>query len=179
MLKCLHVYSRIKKEKELVEENKCNNFYISESISIARMVQQFQRSHIVERVQLILQVFWLLKTQLRGHIPERGRGVPPLSKLCKNHLLKEIHVVYFLLWLKKQGCWWLFFQTLLTSSLSKGIHSNVVTKYDRHTFSPYIKIIINSSYRNNYFLKKHTKSFINTVVDNKKQYPDKLYNSAW
>ena len=29
------------KEKELLEENKYNNFYISESIDRARMVQQF------------------------------------------------------------------------------------------------------------------------------------------
>ena len=30
---------RIKKEKKLVEENKCNNFYISDSICRARIVQ--------------------------------------------------------------------------------------------------------------------------------------------
>ena len=30
------------KEKEEAEENKCNNFYISDSIRRARMVQQFQ-----------------------------------------------------------------------------------------------------------------------------------------
>ena len=29
------------KEKEEAEENKCNNFYISDSIGGARMVQQF------------------------------------------------------------------------------------------------------------------------------------------
>ena len=34
---------RIKKEKEEVEENKCNNFYISDFICIAGMVQQFQK----------------------------------------------------------------------------------------------------------------------------------------
>ena len=32
------------KEKEEAEENKCNNFYISDSIGRARMVQQFRRS---------------------------------------------------------------------------------------------------------------------------------------
>jgi len=31
------------KEKEEAEENKCNHFYISDSIGRARMVQQFQR----------------------------------------------------------------------------------------------------------------------------------------
>ena len=30
------------KEKEEAEENKCNNFYISDSIGKARMVQQFR-----------------------------------------------------------------------------------------------------------------------------------------
>ena len=34
------------KEKEEAEENKCNNFYISDSIGRARMAQQFQRSRI-------------------------------------------------------------------------------------------------------------------------------------
>ena len=96
-------------------------------------------------------------------------GTPPLKTVQKSFTKGNSCRLFFLLWLKKQGCWWLFFQTLLTSSLSKGIHSNVVTKYDRHTFSPYIKIIINLSYRNNYFLNKHTKTFINIVVDNKKQ----------
>ena len=38
--------SRIKKEKELVKENKCNNFYISDSIGKVRIVQQFWRSWI-------------------------------------------------------------------------------------------------------------------------------------
>ena len=50
------------KEKEEVEENKCNNFYISDSIGRARMVQQFrnggtERNGTEERrngVQLIL-----------------------------------------------------------------------------------------------------------------------------
>ena len=32
------------KEKEEAEENKCNHFYISDSIGRARMVQQFWRS---------------------------------------------------------------------------------------------------------------------------------------
>ena len=32
------------KEKEEVKENKCNNFYISDSMGRARMVQQFWRS---------------------------------------------------------------------------------------------------------------------------------------
>ena len=32
------------KEKEEVKENKCNNFYISDSIGRAMMVQQFWRS---------------------------------------------------------------------------------------------------------------------------------------
>ena len=36
MFMCLCV-----KEKELVEENNCNNFYISDSIGRSRMVQQF------------------------------------------------------------------------------------------------------------------------------------------
>ena len=31
------------KEKEEAEENKCNNFYISESLGRARKVQQFRR----------------------------------------------------------------------------------------------------------------------------------------
>ena len=34
------------KEKEEAEENKCNIFYISDSIGRARMVQQFRRSQI-------------------------------------------------------------------------------------------------------------------------------------
>ena len=37
------------KEKELFEENKCNNFYISDSIDRARMVQQFRNG--MERIR--------------------------------------------------------------------------------------------------------------------------------
>ena len=41
------------KEKEEAKKNKCNNFYISESIGRARMVQQFRRRSWIG-VQLIL-----------------------------------------------------------------------------------------------------------------------------
>ena len=42
------------KEKEEAEENKCNNFYISDSIGRARLVQQFWRSWSLQRSTVVL-----------------------------------------------------------------------------------------------------------------------------
>ena len=46
--------SRIKKEKELFEENKCNNFYISDFIGRVKMVQQFRIRGVISDRSTIL-----------------------------------------------------------------------------------------------------------------------------
>ena len=47
------------KEKEEAEENKCNNFYISESIGRARIVQQFRRRRWIRGVGSEEEYSWL------------------------------------------------------------------------------------------------------------------------